>query len=84
MMNKENGIEIEEMNEVFSNKGKNKMTNWVSVTERLPEENREVLVYTNARDYSCATIKNGQWIAYSRFMGEVSHWRELPEAPRDN
>lgn len=62
------------------------MERWISVKERLPEDNEEVI---------CANIENGRVFAleYSRgefrFDGEiythiVTHWMPLPEPPTEN
>lgn len=59
------------------------MSEWISVKERLPNENTRVLVYAkqgcymNLRvDYIC---NGGMWF-YSMM---VTHWMPLPELPKE-
>lgn len=68
---------------------------WVPVTERLPEDNHDVLVLVSGK-HKNITFENAYMIgAYLRFGGEgwfcdeypdwddpgVTHWMELPELP---
>lgn len=60
---------------------------WISVDERLPEEDTRVLVYLNLTKLDAMTytffdtdrILDGKWI---RWRGYISHWMPLPEAPK--
>ncbi len=56
---------------------------WISVKDRLPEDNRRVLVYSpemkNA-DIGSIAIQWG-WTC-SRKHKDVSHWMPLPELPK--
>lgn len=56
---------------------------WISVNERLPEEDKDVLIYVPSkngdsahwvRDYHI----NGKWIIHGY---EPTHWMPLPEPP---
>ena len=66
------------------------MSEWISVSERLPDENRpEVLFY-------CKSFKRVELGKYNEFtkewmvpfssyaipVGDVSHWMPLPDAPK--
>lgn len=66
------------------------MTTWISLTERLPEENREVLVFI---DYGWKGGERCYLYAVSRLLNPngvfsvpvgspVTHWMPLPEPPR--
>lgn len=59
------------------------MSEWISVKDRLPNENTRVLVYAkqgsymNLRtDYIC----NGRWF----FSMMVTHWMPLPKPPKES
>lgn len=60
---------------------------WISVVERLPEEDTRVLVYLNIPKADSVTytffdtdrILDGKWV---RWRGYISHWMPLPEAPK--
>jgi hypothetical protein len=59
---------------------------WVSVEERLPEEERDVLVWSRAADgfVQAAMYKSGRWRStwnHDTLGNHVTHWRELPAPP---
>ena len=59
----------------------NRPDNWISVEERLPENNQEVLVFVNdGADtlINTDTYNNGWQFWYKH----VTHWQPLPEPPR--
>lgn len=59
------------------------MSEWISIDERLPEEDVRVLVYINSeRSYTkfdTDRLKEGKWV---RWYSDVTHWMPLPEAPK--
>jgi len=63
---------------------------WISVKERLPEENDEVLIYTEGKHIYMARIYKGNE-AYPISNGcgccgseeRYTHWMPLPEPPKE-
>lgn len=63
-------------------------TGWISVNERLPEEDVRVLVVGKrggiqiARSIECGSCSNGRlWISDTRKYPKSTHWTPLPELP---
>lgn len=58
---------------------------WISVKDRLPEEDIRVLVYLDTdRSYTKMDTDRrfeGKWVRWGR---DVTHWMHLPESPTDN
>lgn len=59
---------------------------WISVDERLPEDDKDVLVFVPAeKKYSVwpGYLYNGAWIWCDghRITQQVTHWRPLPAPP---
>ena len=57
---------------------------WISVDERLPDENTRVLVYLTHQAYGHThmdtdRIFDGRWV---RWSGSITHWMPLPERPK--
>ena len=53
---------------------------WIPVTERLPEEDGDYLVYCGEYDGICVLYyKKGKWRSKWK---EVTHWMPLPEPPK--
>lgn len=63
--------------------GYRKQSEWISVEDKLPNENDRVLVYVNSeRSYTkfdTDRLSGGKWV---RWYKDVSHWMPLPEAPK--
>lgn len=56
---------------------------WISVNDRLPEPNRDVLVYIKLmkKEYMRVDkIYNGHWLWYGY---SVTHWMPLPNLPEN-
>ena len=55
---------------------------WISVKERLPEENERVIVYSAVFDNSYMTrFSEGKFVFMENF--ECTHWMPSPEPPKD-
>ena len=58
--------------------------NWISVEDRLPDDQEEVLVCTRSKN-GYRNIDKGYW-SIDRFIhrgrAEVTHWMPLPEPPK--
>lgn len=61
---------------------------WISVKERLPEDDRHVVVRVRDGEYQVAWEENGHWFmenpccTYESQLKDVTHWMPLPEAPK--
>lgn len=59
---------------------------WVSVKERMPEPDKEVLVCTQSKNGSRNVDKGyvlgGRWV--HRGTAEVTHWMPLPQPPKED
>ena len=58
-----------------------RVTKWISVKDRLPEDDDDVLIFSNERVIFVGCYKNGQWISYSLYAiygNVVTHWMPLP------
>ena len=59
------------------------MSKWISVEDRLPPNQQEVLVYTVSQK-GIGNIDKGYW-SIDRFIhrgrAKVTHWMPLPEPP---
>ena len=55
---------------------------WIPVTERLPENDKTVLVWNrrNSREYF-NVCDHGQWIILRQ--EDITHWMPLPEPPKE-
>ena len=64
-----------------------KQSEWISVDERLPEENTEVLIYCKTNNdkevFFVDKIRYFRGIAiWQVWSGKVTHWMPLPELPK--
>lgn len=62
------------------------MSEWISVKDRLPESNTEVLVYSKRRgvtiDFVDAFMLTGTVTFYRN--SDVTHWMPIPEPPPED
>lgn len=63
-----------------------KVPRWIPVTEKIPPDQEEVLVLTRSKN-GVRNVDKGYW-AIDHFIhrgrAEVTHWRPLPEAPKED
>jgi hypothetical protein len=61
------------------------MTEWISIKERLPENDKKVLVWQKYEE----NILGGERIMFYKYntwngagFGKITHWMEFPEPPK--
>lgn len=58
------------------------MTEWISVKDRLPDEEVNVLIFNGYIKKTC--LLNGEWLLNSKLQQEkTTHWMPLPEPPKE-
>lgn len=58
-------------------------SDWISVDERLPADNEEVLTYWSDEDVVIAYFMKGRF-SFSDCSGEIiTHWQPLPQPPSE-
>lgn len=63
---------------------------WISVNDRLPEENKSVLGWYKDNPFSGYTVEVVSWngkgwvfVYAQRYVTNVTHWMPLPEPPKE-
>lgn len=57
---------------------------WIPVTERLPDVWKEVITHRTGGDLSIEFRCSGEgWSFDNDIMGEVTHWIQLPQPPKE-
>ena len=60
------------------------MPEWISVTDRLPPNANDVLVFSDeCIDIGYLSPSRKLWIVYSTHGNCVTHWMPLPEPPKE-
>ena len=61
-----------------------RVSRWISVDERLPEEGVEVIVYNKGGGVipDISYVK-GRWVWDAGIVKNVTHWMPLPKGPED-
>ena len=72
---------------VLCNADYRKQSDWISVEERLPEDDETVLVITSESEMEVCFYKTESKGIFQRLGGlvliyNVTHWMPLPEAPK--
>lgn len=63
----------------------NQPDDWISVKDRLPDTDRNVIMYTEQEGMRCGWYNLGLqiWLdLYGTIITSATHWRELPKPPR--
>lgn len=67
------------------------MPRWISVEERLPEDQKNILTVNGHREIRVMALwhKHGDswtWILNERFrhFNDITHWMPLPEPPKED
>lgn len=65
------------------------MSEWISVRDRLPEKDEDILAYAPQQGiFSTQLTLSNNWICNclcqdGSFLNHVTHWMPLPEPPRE-
>ena len=59
---------------------------WISVDERLPQDNKDVLVYAGRRGVMIGLYYSflQTWLDYEGCGLKVTHWQPLPKPPKED
>lgn len=60
----------------------NQPDGWISVKDRLPDSDKEVLAFEKYFGCFVSTFVNSHWTDCPFNDPEITHWRELPDPPR--
>lgn len=65
---------------------------WISVEDRLPEEDLEILMFADVGEAIVGKLTDQGWISGNQFVSwdyiwnhdikEITHWMPLPEPPQ--
>ena len=56
---------------------------WVSVNDRLPEENVPVLVWESQGFAYVDIYKDGVWVIGTPNLSKLTHWMPIPDPPKE-
>ena len=59
---------------------------WITVSERLPEDNKKVLVALASKIEVVAILRQNVWLVSWNHapLTHVTHWMPLPEPPKED
>ena len=63
----------------------NRPDGWISVNDRLPDTDRDIIMYLEKKGVCCGWYSRTSQAWYDMELTEiksVTHWRELPDPPR--
>lgn len=81
--------DLDQLREAATKINEPKGDGWISVEDKQPKEYEEILVYTVWHEamniMKAVYIKGGFWQrpGMRRFPGKITHWRPLPEPPKE-
>ncbi len=55
------------------------MSDWISVEDRLPKSNNDVIVFTKTEEIEIGNYCDSNWLTSS--YGKVLYWMPLPNKP---
>ena len=77
--------ENEYIREGLLNAGYRKQNKWISIDEKLPENEERVLVYIDSKRYG-KTLDTDRYLrdsdSWARWNNHITHWMPLPEPPK--
>ena len=78
------GIEVDASNERYVRLAElERQTEWISVKDRMPEEDVRVIVYSSIKTIGIAYQINDMWFTKDLLMSspcnKITHWMPLPE-----
>lgn len=64
------------------------MSEWIKCSERLPEPNKNVIIWVDRYGYypnymDVSFIQDGVWTKHDGTWQRISHWQPMPEPPKD-
>ena len=59
------------------------MSEWISIDDKLPEENMDVRVYEPEVGQCVAWLDDGDFYALGVNFVEPTHWMPLPDPPKE-
>lgn len=58
---------------------------WISVEDRLPELEKNVLIFSNFGTYTGELKMHNEWADHHLYeIDQVTHWMPLPSPPRED
>lgn len=83
---------IKDMVRYLVRKGFGKQNSWIPVSERVPEIDQKVLIYTKTEIITCGWYTEAHGLAYNKgfetengfmWLATASHWMPLPGPPAE-
>lgn len=57
--------------------------NWISVTDKLPDDSKPVLIWLQSGHCGIGNYYNDRWnYKDNRYLFTVTHWMPLPDKPK--
>lgn len=58
------------------------MSKWISVKDKLPKKNIQVLTCSNAHLLSVCVYIDGSWFSYNQVHYYIAYWMPIPKLPK--